>query len=262
MPDDQPFDDPFAPDAPEPDAWAAFEAALGDMPPDPYPEGWTIEKGNEKDPDDSPDAQGRRAAKLALRVRRARDTQTMQRTMMGVEIDLLEEALAAKIEALRAEHQPGIDAAKHRREQTDRWFLARTEFERRHLRFWRETAEMFKDAAVKVIQLAFGLTIGSRSVPERAKWEAEVEDLQGILPDECFDREPRLRKAEANKLVHVADGKAIVTATGQVIEGAAVTVTPGFEEFFLTEGAGHEKIALSGWATEDADTGGGDDAAE
>jgi hypothetical protein len=146
----------------------------------------------------------------------------------------------AEIEALEAQ----IAEAKHRREQVDRWFLDRTEFERYQLRYWYDTSDLFTDSRQKSFPLSHGLTLGSRAVPDRTKWDAPVEVLLEALPDQCFEYQTKLRKAEANKLVEVVGGQVILKATGETIEGATVETTPGHTEVYLTEGAGHEKIAL------------------
>jgi hypothetical protein len=220
MPDFREDEDPFGP----------LDDALGGDATHEAHEAWTIEHGNAADPDTSPEAQGRRAAKLAARLRRARDVQKMQFAMIDAEIAELEDQLAA---------------AKHRRLQVDRWFLDRTNFERYQLRFWHDTADLFQGSAQKSFALSHGLTIGSRRVPERVKWDAPVEALLEYLPDECFDYKTTVRKAEANKLVEVRDGVAFVAETGEAIWGAVVETTPGFTEVFVTEGAGHEKITLT-----------------
>ena len=197
---------------------------------EPPPAHWTIERGNAHDNDTSPEAQGRRAAKCAERVRRARDVQKMQFAMIDAEIEALEAQIAE---------------AKHRREQVDRWFLDRTEFERYQLRYWYDTSDLFTDSRQKSFPLSHGLTLGSRAVPERSKWDAPVEVLLETLPDQCFEYQTRVRKAEANKLVEVRNGQVILKETGEAIEGATVETTPGHTEVFITEGAGHEKIALT-----------------
>lgn len=221
--DEDPFaDDPFG-DAP------ALDAQIGERK-QPAEPSWTIERGNANDPDTSPEAQGRRAAKLTLRVRRARDVQKAQFAMLDAEIADLEDQLAA---------------AKHRRLQVDRWFLDRTNFERFQLRFWYDTAEMFNGSTQKSFSLSHGLTLGSRRVPERVKWEAPVDDLLEVLPDECFDYKTTLRKAEANKQVEVRDGQLVVAATGEVVKNAVIQTTPGYTDVWITEGAGSEKISLS-----------------
>jgi len=219
-------DDPFSYTEDE-DPFTALDAALG--PAEPRPAQWTIERGNANDPDTSPEAQGRRAAKCAERVRRARDVQKMQFAMIDAEIEALEAQIAE---------------AKHRREQVDRWFLDRTEFERYQLRYWYDTSDLFTDSRQKSFPLSHGLTLGSRAVPDRTKWDAPVEVLLEALPDQCFEYQTKLRKAEANKLVEVVGGQVILKATGETIEGATVETTPGHTEVYLTEGAGHEKIAL------------------
>jgi hypothetical protein len=209
------------------DPFAPLDDAIGQ--PEQRPATWTIERGNANDPDTSPEAQGRRAAKCAERVRRARDVQKMQFAMIDAEIEALEAQIAE---------------AKHRREQVDRWFLDRTEFERYQLRYWYDTSDLFTDSRQKSFPLSHGLTLGSRAVPDRTKWDAPVEVLLEALPDQCFEYQTKLRKAEANKLVEVVGGQVILKATGETIEGATVETTPGHTEVYLTEGAGHEKIAL------------------
>ena len=77
------------------------------------------------------------------------------------------------------------------------------------------------------------------------KWDAPIDALLPLLPDECFAYETKLRKAEANKLVQISNGQVILSATGEVIPEATVETTPGHTEVYLTEGAGHEKIALT-----------------
>ena len=218
--------DPFRYEDDE-DPFAPLDDAIGQ--PEQRPATWTIERGNANDPDTSPEAQGRRAAKCAERVRRARDVQKMQFAMIDAEIEALEAQIAE---------------AKHRREQVDRWFLDRTEFERYQLRYWYDTSDLFTDSRQKSFPLSHGLTLGSRAVPDRTKWDAPVEVLLEALPDQCFEYQTKLRKAEANKLVEVVGGQVILKATGETIEGATVETTPGHTEVYLTEGAGHEKIAL------------------
>jgi len=212
-------EDPFA---------SELDDALGQS--EPPPAHWTIERGNAHDNDTSPEAQGRRAAKCASRVRRARDVQKMQYSMIDAEI---------------AEHEAAIAEAKHRRAMVDEWFLKRTEFERFQLRYWFDTSDLFQDSRQKSFPLSHGLTLGSRAVPERSKWDAPVEVLLETLPDQCFEYQTRVRKAEANKLVEVRNGQVILKETGEAIEGATVETTPGHTEVFITEGAGHEKIALT-----------------
>jgi len=210
------------------DPFAPLDDAIGQ--PEQRPATWTIERGNANDPDTSPEAQGRRAAKCAERVRRARDVQKMQFAMIDAEIEALEAQIAE---------------AKHRREQVDRWFLDRTEFERYQLRYWYDTSDLFTDSRQKSFPLSHGLTLGSRAVPDRTKWDAPVEVLLEALPDQCFEYQTKLRKAEANKLVEVVGGQVILKATGETIEGATVETTPGHTEVYITDGAGHEKIALT-----------------
>jgi len=212
-------EDPFA---------SELDDALGQS--EPPPAHWTIERGNAHDNDTSPEAQGRRAAKCASRVRRARDVQKMQYSMIDAEI---------------AEHEAAIAEAKHRRAMVDEWFLKRTEFERFQLRYWYDSSDLFQDSRQKSFPLSHGLTLGSRAVPERSKWDAPVEVLLETLPDQCFEYQTRVRKAEANKLVEVRNGQVILKETGEAIEGATVETTPGHTEVFITEGAGHEKIALT-----------------
>ena len=212
-------EDPFA---------SELDDALGQS--EPPRAHWTIERGNAHDSDTSPEAQGRRAAKCASRVRRARDVQKMQYSMIDAEI---------------AEHEAAIAEAKHRRAMVDEWFLKRTEFERFQLRYWFDTSDLFQDSRQKSFPLSHGLTLGSRAVPERSKWDAPVEVLLETLPDQCFEYQTRVRKAEANKLVEVRNGQVILKETGEAIEGATVETTPGHTEVFITEGAGHEKIALT-----------------
>jgi len=197
---------------------------------EPPPAHWTIERGNAHDSDTSPEAQGRRAAKCASRVRRARDVQKMQFAALDAEI---------------AEHEAAIAEAQHRKAMVDEWFLKRTEFERFQLRYWYETSELFRDSRQKSFPLSHGLTLCSRAVPEHAKWSAPIDALLPLLPDECFAYETKLRKAEANKLVQISNGQVILSATGEVIPEATVETTPGYTEMYITEGAGHEKIALS-----------------
>lgn len=220
-------DDPFSYTEDE-DPFTALDAALG--PAEPRPAQWTIERGNANDPDTSPEAQGRRAAKCASRLRRARDVQKMQYAAIDAEI---------------AEHEAAIAEAKHRRAMVDEWFLKRTEFERYQLRYWYDTSDLFQDSRQKSFPLSHGLTLCSRAVPERTKWDAPIDALLPVLPDECFEYKTSLRKAEANKLVEVANGQVILTATGEVIPEATVETTPGYTDVYITEGAGHEKIALS-----------------
>ena len=220
-------DDPFS-YTEDDDPFTALDAALG--PAEPRPAQWTIERGNANDPDTSPEAQGRRAARCASCVRRARDVQKMQYSMIDAEI---------------AEHEAAIAEAKHRRAMVDEWFLKRTEFERFQLRYWYETSELFRDSRHKSFPLSHGLTIGSRKIPERVKWDAPIDALLPILPDECFEFATKLRKAEANKLVQIKDGQVVLSATGEVIPEATVETTPGYTEVYITEGAGHAKIALS-----------------
>jgi len=212
-------EDPFA---------SELDDALGQS--EPPPAHWTIERGNAHDNDTSPEAQGRRAAKCASRVRRARDVQKMQYSMIDAEI---------------AEHEAAIAEAKHRRAMVDEWFLKRTEFERFQLRFWYDTSDLFQDSRQKSFPLSHGLTLCSRAVPEHAKWSAPIDALLPLLPDECFAYETKLRKAEANKLVQIKDGQVVLSATGEVIPEATVETTPGYTEVYITEGAGHAKIALS-----------------
>jgi hypothetical protein len=150
----------------------------------------------------------------------------------------------AMLDAEIAEHEAAIAEAKHRRAMVDEWFLKRTEFERYQLRYWYDTSDLFQDSRQKSFPLSHGITLGSRKVPERVKWDAPVEALLQVLPDDCFEYETRVRKAAANKLVEVRDGQVILTATGEVIPEATVETTPGHTEVYLTEGAGHEKIAL------------------
>ena len=197
---------------------------------EPPPAHWTIERGNAHDNDTSPEAQGRRAAKCASRVRRARDVQKMQYSMIDAEI---------------AEHEAAIAEAKHRRAMVDEWFLKRTEFERFQLRYWYDSSDLFQDSRQKSFPLSHGLTLCSRAVPEHAKWSTPIDALLPLLPDECFAYETKLRKAEANKLVQISNGQVILSATGEVIPEATVETTPGYTEMYITEGAGHEKIALS-----------------
>jgi len=211
-------EDPFA---------SELDDALGQS--EPPPAHWTIERGNAHDNDTSPEAQGRRAAKCASRVRRARDVQKMQYSMIDAEI---------------AEHEAAIAEAKHRRAMVDEWFLKRTEFERFQLRYWYDSSDLFQDSRQKSFPLSHGLTLGSRKVPERVKWDAPIDALLPVLPDECFEYKTSLRKAAANKLVEIANGQVILSATGEVIEGATVETTPGYTDVFITEGAGHERIAL------------------
>jgi len=220
--------DPFSYTGDEDPFASELDDALGQS--EPPPAQWTIERGNSQDPDTSPEAQGRRAAKCASRVRKARDVQKMQHAMLDAEI---------------AEHEAALAEAKHRRAQVDRWFLDRTEFERYQLRYWFDTSDLFQDSRQKSFPLSHGLTLGSRAVPERSKWDAPVEVLLETLPDQCFEYQTRVRKAEANKLVEVRNGQVILKETGEVIEGATVETTPGHTEVFITEGAGHEKIALT-----------------
>ena len=211
-------EDPFA---------SELDDALGQS--EPPPAHWTIERGNAHDNDTSPEAQGRRAAKCASRVRRARDVQKMQYAMLDAEI---------------AEHEAAIAEAKHRRAMVDEWFLKRTEFDRFQLRFWYDTSDLFQDSRQKSFPLSHGITLGSRKVPERVKWDAPIDALLPVLPDECFEYKTSLRKAAANKLVEIANGQVILSATGEAIEGATVETTPGYTDVFITEGAGHERIAL------------------
>ncbi len=209
------------------DPFGALDDQLGQS--EPQPAQWTIERGNAHDPDTSPEAQGRRAAKCASRVRRARDVQKMQLAALDAEI---------------AEHEAAIAEAKHRKAMVDEWFLKRTEFERYQLRYWYDTSDLFQDSRQKSFPLSHGLTLCSRAVPERTKWDAPIDALLPVLPDECFEYKTSLRKAEANKLVEVANGQVILTATGEVIPEATVETTPGYTDVYITEGAGHEKIEL------------------
>lgn len=222
-------DDPWGRQEDEDPFGDTLDAQIGErqQPPDPA---WTIERGNANDPDQSPEAQGRRAAKLILRVKRARDVQKAQFAMLDEEISGLEAQLAE---------------AKHRRLQVDRWFLDRTNFERFQLRFWYDTADLFQGSAQKSFALSHGMTLGSRAVPERTKWDAPVDALLPVLPDECFDYKTSVRKAEANKLVEVRNGQVVLRETGEVIDGATVETTPGYTDVYLTAGAGHEKISLA-----------------
>jgi hypothetical protein len=210
------------------DPFGALDAALGER--EPRAPQWSIEAGNANDPDGSPEAQGRRAAKLTARVKRARDVQAMQFAMIDAEIEDLEAQLAE---------------AKHRRVQVDRWFLDRTQFERGQLRWWHDTAEMFQDSRQKTFPLSHGFELAARKVPERVKWEAPVDALLPVLPDECFDYKTSVRKAEANKLVEVRDGQVILRETGEVVEGATVETTPGYTDVYLTWGAGTARIPLA-----------------
>ncbi len=141
-------DDPFS-YTEDDDPFTALDAALG--PAEPPPAHWTIERGNAHDNDTSPEAQGRRAAKCASRVRRARDVQKMQYSMIDAEI---------------AEHEAAIAEAKHRRAMVDEWFLKRTEFERFQLRYWYDSSDLFQDSRQKSFPLSHGLTLCSRAVPE------------------------------------------------------------------------------------------------
>ena len=67
-------EDPFA---------SALDDALGQSEPPPAP--WTIERGNAHDSDTSPEAQGRRAAKCASRVRPARAVPKLPYRMIHAE---------------------------------------------------------------------------------------------------------------------------------------------------------------------------------
>ena len=219
--------DPFSYTGDEDPFASELDDALGQS--EPPPAQWTIERGNSQDPDTSPEAQGRRAAKCASRVRKARDVQKMQHAMLDAEI---------------AEHEAAIAEAKHRRAMVDEWFLSRTAFERYQLRYWYDTSDLFQDSRQKSFPLSHGLTLTSRAVPEHAKWSAPIDALLPLLPDECFAYETKLRKAEANKLVQISNGQVILSATGEVIPEATVETTPGYTDVYITDGAGHEKIEL------------------
>ena len=71
-------DDPFS-YTEDDDPFTALDAALG--PAEPRPAQWTIERGNANDPDTSPEAQGRRAAKCASRLR---NTISRYKTALGI----------------------------------------------------------------------------------------------------------------------------------------------------------------------------------
>ena len=214
-----------------PDVWAELDAQMQSDAP--TPEGYTIERGGKHDGGDtSPAAQGKRAAKHARRVKGLRDIQAMQQAMLDVEIAELEAALGD---------------VKHRHRMTEEWFLARSQFDRQTLREWYETSPLFEGPKQKSHPLAYGLTIGSRTVPARTTVEiVDPDGLRGLLPAECFG----LKKGEANKHLDARDGRAVVKESGEVLpETVAVAVTSAEREtFYIAHEAEKTKVDLGGEA--------------
>lgn len=222
------------------DVWTHLDGLLHDAEDDQADRTfYTIAAGGGQDTDPSIEAQGRRAAKHAKRVRALRDIARAQRAALDFEI----EEAAAELASL-----------KHRRDCVEQWMLARSEWDRSCLREWYETAPMFADAKQKSHPLAYGLTIGSTSHKETTKIVlVNADGLRGMLPEECYT----VKSSEAKAHLEARDGRVLVKGTGEVLpdDVATVQTTPAHKTFYLAEDGENGRIPL-----EASGNGSGDDA--